>query len=276
MARSAPLLARDAARRPAPDLAWCRTDLLAPRWMAIVIAAGLGLSCLAVAFVNWAALPAGGALRPAPVRPGLMFHLAMTTVARGFVQTRGRALSVAASATPAATLLPALVVLALTPLAGADLGYGGGLRSWSCHRSSHTARRTPVVAPDRAEGRSGSAALDCVVGSYFFRPRSSCSCRRCSPRALSSPPSSSIRARSRRQVAGRHAGSRLYSCLRRGIVVGALACRVSASCWGVDTFCLGSCCRCRGGAHAPGDDHAPVLAWSPWRSAADRRLQQSV
>lgn len=91
-----------------------RIDVLAPRWTAAVITVGLGLGCFAMAAVGGpvALLAVFFALRLCG--QGLMPHLAMTTLGRGFSATRGRALAIAALGFPAAeAALPALVVLAL-------------------------------------------------------------------------------------------------------------------------------------------------------------------
>lgn len=91
-----------------------KIDMFAPRWMAVCIAVGLGLGCLGMASV-------GGPLTLFAVffglrlcGQGLMSHLAMTTVARGFSQLRGRALAIVALGYPAAeAVLPVLIVLAI-------------------------------------------------------------------------------------------------------------------------------------------------------------------
>jgi MFS family permease len=94
-----------------------KIDVLAPRWMASGIAIGLGLSCLAMASVDspLALLMVFFGLRLCG--QGLMSQLAMTVVARGFPDARGRALACAGLGYPAAEgLVPMLVVLALGSL----------------------------------------------------------------------------------------------------------------------------------------------------------------
>lgn len=91
-----------------------KIDMLAPRWMAMGIAVGLGLTCLGMASVVGPLTLFAVFFGLRLCGQGLLSHLAMTIVARGFTQLRGRALAIAALGYPAAEAsLPVLVVLAL-------------------------------------------------------------------------------------------------------------------------------------------------------------------
>ena len=150
-----------------------KVDRATPRRFALGLALAIGLAALGMALVRhplmlvlvFFALRLSG--------QALLTHLAMTTLARSFAATRGRALSIASLGLPASeALLPALVVLALASLgwratwatAGvAALGVLPPLLWWLLCR----AEAAPIATPEAGHTSDGPGRMKLLLSPRF-------------------------------------------------------------------------------------------------------------